>query len=1134
MRPIACSIMLATLAATTQIAALAGDKGGQMPLARVSQTTTNRTLLNINELAVWIHSNGMSARRPDGSSGAVYPRATAPVIFQDQLIWGGLVMDGVEPVVRVGGGEYGVGHVPGKIITQGVPEDRMAPNIDRVWRVRRDFATADLTQDTAEINMILAPEVSAEQIDQVRATYRQDWIDWPAERGAPFYDADGDGVYSPGFHSDGAPKLAPGRGVAFDPQTHADEPGLMNADQVVWLVVNDIGYICPFDFSCFPLIGIEIQITLWGYDRADALGHAVFRHHRLIYKGDVNTSPTARIDSMYIAQWSDPDVGSAGDDLAGCDIGLNLGYAYNSLSVDAAFAVFDLPPPAVGYDLVTGPHIDWPGVHGRKGLTPARDVENIEMTAFHSQSAGSQPSDPPLFGTYQWSLSWYNLMRGFLPRPIVPLTPFVNPSGQPTRLTVSGDPLTNTGWVDQGQGDRRIGFSSGPFEMALGDTQDVVIAFIGGLGSDRLMSVAVLKDRSRMIQQFVDNLFDAPKPPPAPQVTTSEFDGQILLNWGDDPDWVAQIEDIERSGFRFEGYNVYQLPAAGARLEDGVKLCTFDLDNGLAAITQPEFDPAIGVVVQTVVQIGEDSGVFRTFTVTRDILHDDPLFSGQEYHFAVTAYSYNPDQLAGVRSLESTPASVTVRRQGRAPGERLHGSAGDTLFSTHFGASDGEVIARLIDPTRLTGDAYEVVFSKDTSGVMVWHLLNSTRGDTLLRNQRNQSGDEDYLVTNGFMAVVKGPPLDFKSFEVVANARGPIDPPAIGAAEWAGFPVPERPGVPQQHGASWWLFHTADNGGSFGGGTRRSYSAFLSCSLRNDNFDRAVPYDWEMRFTARGSWAIRWFEDAALVQVPFELWNIGIATPDDTGDDYRLIPWFQSNGALGALQTDPAGLTYQLDPNDHSASGADNDPYTPSIYWIQPDDVAPGESGYEAYLAQIDTAAGTNVNYDGGGAEVFARTVLISWNGDDVSDGEVAPGTQMAPEQGTVLRLRTTKTNRASDRFTFSTSGLNPTRSEGLAREDVLKLVNVFPNPYYGLFTFENRFASGFVTFSHLPDKAIIRIFTLAGSLVRKLEKSSGDQFLRWDLKNHDDRLVAGGIYVAHVEMPDLGVSKVLKLAVIP
>jgi hypothetical protein len=76
-----------------------------------------------------------------------------------------------------------------------------------------------------------------------------------------------------------------------------------------------------------------------------------------------------------------------------------------------------------------------------------------------------------------------------------------------------------------------------------------------------------------------------------------------------------------------------------------------------------------------------------------------------------------------------------------------------------------------------------------------------------------------------------------------------------------------------------------------------------------------------------------------------------------------------------------------------------------------------------------------------------------------------------------------------------------------------------------------------FVTFSNLPPKVKVRIFNLAGQLVRTLDKNDQSQFLQWNLTNEDNFPVASGMYVAYLELtlPSDGstTSKVLKLAII-
>ncbi|MBU1099828.1 MAG: hypothetical protein KKA84_05420 [Bacteroidetes bacterium] len=97
-----------------------------------------------------------------------------------------------------------------------------------------------------------------------------------------------------------------------------------------------------------------------------------------------------------------------------------------------------------------------------------------------------------------------------------------------------------------------------------------------------------------------------------------------------------------------------------------------------------------------------------------------------------------------------------------------------------------------------------------------------------------------------------------------------------------------------------------------------------------------------------------------------------------------------------------------------------------------------------------------------------------------------------------------------------------------------IKKINVFPNPYYGANPNELNKYQRYVTFTHLPEKATIRIFNLAGQLVKTIFKSEPGQFQRWDLMNEHNTLVPGGIYIAYIEMPELGETKILKLAIIP
>jgi hypothetical protein len=117
------------------------------------------------------------------------------------------------------------------------------------------------------------------------------------------------------------------------------------------------------------------------------------------------------------------------------------------------------------------------------------------------------------------------------------------------------------------------------------------------------------------------------------------------------------------------------------------------------------------------------------------------------------------------------------------------------------------------------------------------------------------------------------------------------------------------------------------------------------------------------------------------------------------------------------------------------------------------------------------------------------------------------------------------------DTYTFSPAAATFANTDK-AREETER-INVFPNPYYGVNSEEINKYNRFVTFSHLPTKATIRIFNLAGVLVKTIEKDNLDQFERWDLLNQNGLPVASGLYIVYIELPDLGTTKILKAAII-
>jgi len=666
----------------------------------------NISVLNINNIAYWMAKDGAytTAGSQNGTQ-ADYPIFTGGFIFAEGMLWGAKVKgDGLGDEVRVGGSTYGHGLKAGRIITDAdgnvLGSDDPANN--HVWRVRKDYATADLTVDAANFYGVSTGDVSASQIAVVKGQYEYDWMNWPAAWGAPYHDVNGDGSYDPAV----------------------DIPGYPGSDQTVWTVANDVPLIVNADgdsigyestapnlYGSDP-IGVELQITMWGYafGASDPLGNNVFKKATMKYMGLPNTLEGAMLDSLYFTQWSDPDLGTYTDDYVGCDVDLSFGYVYNGNRLDGVFnGIFNLPVPAGGYDFLQGPpdnmDIDNDG----------DSTEFLGMTSFTYFGAGSAISDPDL-SSYAGSLQFFNLMEGYLPRPEYPTQiPFTDPfTGEETKFVLSGDPTSGAGWIDGIQlppGDRRMVMASGPFQLNVGEKADVVLGVAAGMGLDNVSSVSVAKFHDLYGQYAYDQEFNLPSAPSSPSVSGIEMEGAIGLDWGSDASAVSSTEETVSAGFEFEGYVVYQLPSASSPLSEAVKVATYDKVNLIQNILDPSIDPITGLVVDAAKQTGTDGGVQRYFETDYDEVRGRPMSNGVTYHFAVTAYSYLADNEGSpFKTLESGETRVAVTPRSLNPGEIVHSEMSSAIDITHNGTANATINVSVINPSELKNESYKVNF----------------------------------------------------------------------------------------------------------------------------------------------------------------------------------------------------------------------------------------------------------------------------------------------------------------------------------------------------------------------------------------------------------------------------------------
>ena len=1148
-----------------------GDKDAGKTAARLAKygdAGPADTFFNINSWKIHMENQGFFAWNgtSHGSAGN-YPKGMGSVIFAEGILWGVKVDDkygvdangeiltdgsgGGTPRVRVNGSMYNTGLKAGKVLRDAngrVLNKNYSENYreQQIWRVRKNWNTADLRGDIAILKDADPTTLTDAQIAAGKSQYEHDWKDWPADEGAPYDDVNNDGAYTAATWN--------GETSSWD----GDIPGIPGADQTIWTVANDL----PDEFTGgatvsvseggwgSPPIGFEIQITLWGYDFpfSNPLSSMMFKRARINYVGLPGGPATAKLDTVYFTQWSDPDLGTYTDDYVGSDTTLSLGYVYNGNTFDDQFfSSYGSPVPAAGYDFLEGPKID---ADSNLATGPGGKETTLGMTSFVYFAAGSSVSDPST-KVYVGTLQWFNLMEGFLPRPEYPTQqPFVDPiTGLAEKFVLAGDPPSGAGWIDGiilPPGDRRLVMNTGPFQMVIGDTQDVVVGLIGGMGGDNLSSITVLKYNDIFAQFAYDNNFSLPTPPKAPVVSTFEGDGYITLNWAETAAY-EQTENVVNKGFKFEGYKVYQLPNALAAGSDGVLINQFDVANSVLVITEKEVDPATGLILEKPAHVGSDNGISRVVVVKTDALRNRPITNDRPYHFGISAYSYLEDNAnSPFKSLESSMTVVSVTPKVADPGTAYTVDSGDHIDMTHSaGTSDGLGRVTVIDPGVLTGQDYEVTFAEDTvtgsatKGSILWNVTNKTSGAKVLSRYKQGSlfTDPGWPAADGLTWSVTGPPNAFKNFIVTANLDGSCTEaaPCQGSQDWGSFPTSYTGRVNQSDGKGW-FFHG-------GGASSSGYDVMISRIIRGSGWKYLIPNDFEYRWTWEDdNYAYAAYTSGSLVKVGFEMW--------DVTQGFRMAPWFydyDGNDIWG------------LHANDHPGSGGSNDPYTDWTYPHLPADTSPGEGGYLTWLANSIAAGGGTLG-DGGtdgngnyiavsgvtdyysgadtGPELMGRNVWFVWNLDDVSDGTIDAtsghlGLNTGLEKGSIVKIVTNKTNQPSDKFTVTAPKVESTNVA-----DDVKKVNVFPNPYMGYHDLEGTDSvlplPKYVTFNHLPTSGTVefRVFNMAGTMVANFKKSTNTQYQKWDMRNSNNFPLASGVYIIHIDMGTNG-TKVLKFAMV-
>lgn len=890
------------------------------------------------------------------------------------------------------------------------------------------------------------PDDPAYRIYKINSDGTGDWDVWPFDQGAPFV-------------MDNGVKKAK-----------------IIGDQTLFWVMND-AELAPHAnaYSSRPM-GVEVRVTVFGFNKADPLGNVMFMNFEIINKS------TTAYDSCYIGFFDDPDLGDAADDLVGCDTTLSLGYCYNGGPVDATYGT---TPPAIGMDFFQGPEV------------PLGSGNYLPMTSFiYFWNGAPDPYGDPEDAT---QLFYFNKgLRG-------DGTPYTDAAGAPTQFVFAGDPVTGSGHLDSSPGDRRLAMSSGPFSLSPGETQVVVGSKIIAPGTDNLSSITALRFFDSFAQNAFDNKFDLPQPP-APTVEAAQEDGKVILSWQDEGKAYQTIEAYEKSGYMFEGYNIYQGESSSGPWK---LIATYDVVNDYGIVFDNTFDAATGLVLEKPVAFGANTGLTRNLVLSSDKLSGMGLYNYKNYYYSVNSYAVNA--AVSPKIAESGFKVVTVMPYSAPLGIAAKAKTTDVIQSTHAaGVGDGNAVGVVVDALKLTGHTYQVTFT-ESEGNFLWNLADKNTGTTLVQDNANQTGDEDYPIVDGMKFYVTGPPPGMKAYEIPAGSTRRFTWAGADGLAFEGF-----------NGAIGWAQAATfyGSGYNYPAANLKNVQLVLATADVNGNFSADDPnVSYGYRYLRRAADAPQLPEFAPFILNPgagyaFQEFakNVPLAAFDieDPANPRRLAVMFMENNVAGG----------RVDGKWFPGSNAlfDNVAGTGPREWLWIMDVDYSETANPAYQADL-----TSLDLP------IMWWLTVNRRGDAVFSPD-ATGQDK-------LNIIANHINSSRDVYEIATAAAD--RGAAVAQEQ-LDLINIVPNPYWAWSENEKVPTTRIIRFTHMPlNGATVRVFDLAGNLVRSItdadreaQGSLGTAYAEWDARNASDVPVASGMYIVHVSIKDVG-EKILKLAVI-
>ena len=721
------------------------------------------------------------------------------------------------------------------------------------------------------------------------------------------------------------------------------------------------------------------------------------------------------------------------------------------------------------------------------------------------------------------------------------------------RITISTDPSTaaemyaliSTSGVDPlpaNYDDQRFIQSYGPIEsLAPGQTFNIIAAVAIGEGLEGLQA------SSDWAQKLYDDDYVAPAPPPSPKVAAYPSDGQVMLVWESAGGWVHEgvnkgIEeyiDITDPEKIFEGYRVYRRDTSydestGDPVQDWVMLAEFDKPSATG-----NFLTVAHVGKQsdaTIVAMG-DEPYFADFF--KNAIYVIKFSSSTTYEIINTTLwevmAYNPQFPAdgGGYVVIKDPATG----EPYPDGEYRSGALiyfGGLYVQISDGPSGppvaGDIFRIVSTPSQALGeDAGIKTFYTDdglTNGIQYTYAVTSfDTGNPKTGLIAMESSQIETMVHATPRANPAGHRRATAEFADTAFQR-------TGSVTIESMLLAPKKVTGHQYKIVWYGAKPIDAGAFITGPGYQPPAYEIIDMTTNQTVVHKQSFEWYDPDHIQAVEVLSPMFDGIILKIK----GVDVTYGSPTENPIESVKLTKGSVTGWNVDVQSPGAGENTWPNIFWATYYR--PHTYSITFID-----------DTHVKVVDEDTSEEIQFNAERADGYAILTGSGWLGEYIPDD--TPGFFRIFIRGAYVFIRDPNGEiSAGDVFTVEMGGIAApqdsdelllnTGSETLIADDIradLDRIRVVPNPYFVTNRAVISEGTDKIFFTHLPPRCTVRIYTLAGEMVREIEHEHTSPFNpdermaqgdkggteTFNLLSYNNQALASGVYIYHVEARDEG-----------